>query len=464
MTIKPVIMAGESGTRLWPLSRRLYPKQFIKILGDLSSLQKTLVRNQPFGKPTVIVCEEHKFLAAQQIKEIGLEADLIIEPLQKGTAPCAIIGALCAKQDNLETVLLLPADHSIANEEEYLLIIDKSVNKVKEGVVTIGVKPLFAHTGYGYIKVKNFLEEKIYQAEQFVEKPDLLTAKNYIEQGNYFWNSGIFIYNCDFMLNQVKYIDSNMFEKVQESFYSARNKLGFVQLEENAYRKITANSIDYAIMENVSKMFVVEGNFGWNDLGNWNSLWQVSEKDSHNNNLTGNIITHNVVNSYVRSENKLAVLAGLDNVIVINTDDAVFIANKSKPKEVKQIVTKLSNDNRKEVTEHTQIFRPWSYYRTIDYGRLHQVKQIIVYPNHKLSTQYHYHRSEYWLVVQGTAEIIIGNKVSQLIENESIYIPKGEEHSLANIGEIDLHLVEVQSGYYLGEDDIVRLSDNYGRK
>lgn len=337
--------------------------------------------------------------------------------------------------------MLLPADHSISSEDEYLLVINKSVSKVSSGVIAIGVKPLFAHTGYGYLKTRNLTEDKIYEVEQFVEKPDLITAQNYINQGNYFWNSGIFVYNSDFLLSKAKNIHSSMVENVQKSFFSATKELDFIQLEANPYMKIEAKSVDYAIMENIPNMFVVEGDFGWNDLGNWNSLWQVSEKDSQNNNLTGNIITHNVINSYVRSENKLTVLAGLDNVIVINTDDAVFIADKSETEEVRQIVTQLTNSNKKEATDHLQIFRPWGYYRIIDYGKLYQVKQIVVHPGQKLSMQYHKHRSEYWLMVQGIAEITIGNKVSSLSENNSIYIAKGEKHSLANIGEADLHLI-----------------------
>lgn len=457
-------MAGGSGTRLWPMSRQLYPKQFIKIFDGLSLLQKTLLRNQQFGKPAVIVAEEHRFIAAEQIREVGIEADLIVEPVQKNTAPCAIVAALQAKQEGFETVLLLPADLHIIGDEEYLSVINTTYGCIKSGVVTIGIRPTFAHTGYGYIKTKQSINAKIYKTEKFVEKPNLATAKEYISQGGYFWNSGMFIYNVDYFLKQAQQLQGTLFAKVTAAFASASKDLDFIRLAKEPYAQIESISVDYAIMEHVSDMILVEGDFGWNDLGSWESLWQVSPKDANNNHLVGEVIINNVTNSYIRSEKKLTAVVGIDNIIIINTDDALLVADKSRSEEVKQIVNQLTNSNRKEAIEHVQIFRPWGYYQTIDNGDSHKVKRIVVHPGQKLSMQYHHHRAEHWVIVCGIAEIEIGTEISRLSENDSIYIPKGMKHRLANIGEIDLHLIEVQTGDYLGEDDIVRITDIYGRK
>lgn len=465
---KIIIMAGGSGTRLWPMSRQLYPKQFIKIFDGQSLLQKTLLRNQALGTSSVIVSEDHRFIAAEQIREVGLSAQLIVEPMQKNTAPCSIVAALQAKAEGAEQVVLLPADLYIENEAAYLEVIKKAIYYSKNKIATIGITPKSPHTGYGYIKTGLSLENndfspKIYETEKFVEKPGLETAKEYLASGKYFWNSGIFIYNVDYFLDKARSLKIDIVNHSLESFNGASKDHDFLRLAKEPYSQIESISIDYAFMEHIDDMVLIEGDFGWSDLGSWESLWNISKKDDANNAIIGNVLTSGVTNTYIRSENQLTAVVGLNNVIIINTDDALLVADKSRSEDVKNIVNALMKENRKEVTEHVQTFRPWGYYQTVDTGDLYKVKRIVVHPGQKLSVQYHHHRAEHWVIVRGVAEVQIGTKIRRLSENDSIYIPKGMRHRLTNIGEIDLHLVEVQTGHYLGEDDIVRIKDIYGR-
>jgi len=461
--IKPVIMAGGSGTRLWPLSRKLFPKQFIKLFDNQSLLQKTLLRNAPLGRLVVIVGEDHRFIAAEQIREIGIEADLIVEPAPKNTAPCAIIASLLALESNMETVLLLPADHYIEENDKYISLINNAANLANE-VATIGIKPSFAHTGYGYIKTGKQISDKIFHAEKFIEKPEKSIAEEYFRVGNYFWNSGIFLFNANYMLDQARHLQSKLFELANAAYLSSAKDLDFVRLDNCYYDQLESISIDYAVMEHIESMILLEANFKWNDLGSWESIWEINKKDEHNNYQLGDVISKDVKNSFIMSDNRLTAVIGLSDVVVINTADALLVADKSKSEEVKQIVNHLSKLGRIEATEHTRVFRPWGYYQTIDDGELYKVKRIVVHKGHKLSLQYHNHRAEHWVIVRGVAEVIIDDKTSKLTENDSIYIPKGAQHRLSNIGDIDLHLIEVQTGKYLGEDDIVRLNDSYGRK
>lgn len=465
---KIVIMAGGLGTRLWPMSRQFYPKQFIKIFDGQSLLQKTLLRNQKFGIPSVIVAEDHRFIAAEQIRELGIEAQLIIEPTQKNTAPCSIIAALQAKEEGAEQVILLPADLYIENEEAYFEVLKKAIYYSKDKIATIGIKPQSPHTGYGYIKTGSQLKNHdstptIYETEKFVEKPELETAKSYLASGGYFWNSGIFIYNVDYFLDNVKSLKEDMITLVLKAFRSASKDYDFLRLAKEPYLQLESISIDYAFMEHIKDMVLVEGDFGWSDLGSWESLWNISEKDNRNNAIIGDVLASGVTNSYIRCENKLTAVVGLDNIIVVNTDDALLVADKNRSEDVKNIVNALMKENRQEVTQHVQTFRPWGYYQTVDSGDLYKVKRIVVHPGQKLSVQYHQHRAEHWVIVRGVAEVQIAGDIRLLSENDSIYIPKGMRHRLANIGEVDLHLVEVQTGNYLGEDDIVRIKDIYGR-
>ena len=355
--IKPVLMAGGSGTRLWPLSRKLFPKQFIKLFDNQSLLQKTLLRNKSLGHVTVIVGEEHRFIAAEQIEKIGVEADLIIEPSSKNTAPCAIVASLMALEDGAETVLLLPADHCIEECDKYFLSIIKAIEYANK-VATIGIKPSFAHTGYGYVKTGKLVEDKVFYAEKFVEKPDVLNAQNYLEQGNYYWNSGIFIFNANFMLEQVKLLQRELFEHTNAAYVTSNKDLDFVRLDENHYNKLESISIDYAVMEYLKDMMLTEASFTWNDLGSWDSIWKTSKKDEHNNFQRGNVISQDVKDSYIMSDDRLTAVIGLDNIIVVNTADALLVADKSKSEEVKHIITPTVF---KDVVLPTDLMRVYRY-------------------------------------------------------------------------------------------------------
>ena len=347
LKVKPIIMAGGSGTRLWPMSRGLYPKQFIKLFNGLSLLQQTLVRNKEFGKSVVIVSKVHRFIAAEQIREVGIEADLIVEPLQKNTAPCALIGALLAKEDHTEIVLLLPADHHIANDQKYIDIINKSFTYAdRVGIVTIGIKPTFPSVGFGYIKVGSRIDAEAYTAEKFIEKPSAKIAEEYLAIGGYFWNSGIFVYTPEFMLDQAKNLQQQLLDQVSASFAKSSKDLDFLRLDSKHYAGINAISVDCAIMIYLSNIVFLEGDFGWNDLGSWNSLWLTSDKDSQNNYIEGDVITHEVTHSYIKSKNKLTAVMGLDNIIIINTEDALLIANKSKADDLECLVKKISLSKR----------------------------------------------------------------------------------------------------------------------
>ena len=430
----------------------------------LSLLQKTVIRNKDFGKPSIIIGEEHRFFVAEQMKEIQIEADLIIEPFQKNTAPCSIIGALLALEDNKSTVLLIPSDHYIDDNFLYISAIKQACNYVeKYGVATLGITPSFPHTGYGYIKCGRLFEKNVYEAIKFIEKPDLKNAQDYVEEGNYFWNSGIFIFQPRFMIDQTKLHQSALFEQVCQSFCSSSVDLDFIRLAVEPYLSMESISIDHAIMEHLSSMVLIKSDFIWNDLGSWDSVWNISKKDVDFNYLEGDIIASSVSNAYVHSPNKMTALIGLDNIIVINTEDALLVADKSRSEEVKHIVNQLISSQKKEAIEHATTFRPWGHYHTIDRGDLYKVKRITVNPGQKLSLQYHRHRAEHWVIISGIAKVFIGGKITILYENDSIYIPKSMRHRLTNIGEIPLRLIEVQTGPCLDEDDIVRLNDAYGR-
>lgn len=465
MKIKPVIMAGGFGTRLWPLSLNSYPKQFIKIFEGLSLLQKTLIRNKSFAKPILLINHEHKSIVIGQIRDLGIEVDLIIEPTQKNTAPCAIIAALVSKAEGFDRVLLLPSDHEISDIENYLQVVARASYYAESMIVTIGIKPEFIHTGYGYIKSGQSIGDRIYKVEQFIEKPNETAAAHYVSQQNYFWNSGIFLYSPDVMIEQARSQHPILFNNVQNSLiFGVRDKDKYIiTLDQRLYSSIENISLDYAIMEHAKEIALIEANFNWDDLGSWASLWRISSKDPQNNVTLGNVVVRDVTNSYVRSCKKVITVVGLDNIIVVETEDALLVANKSKSEEIKDIVNEFSTINKKESEINVKDFRPWGYYKIIDNGDLHKVKRIVVYPGHKLSMQYHNNRSEHWIIVKGTAEIIIGKEVAIMHENNSIYIPNGITHRLSNIGVINLQIIEVQIGYYLDERDIVRLADDYDR-
>ena len=350
MKIKPVIMAGGVGTRLWPLSRQLCPKQFIKMFDNFSLLQKTLIRNQFLGKPALVIRQEHEFIVTEQTKEIAIEVDLIIEPIPKSTAACMIIATLQAKNEGADIVVLLPSDHHISNNDQYLNTINKSLNYAQKfGICTIGIPPNFPNIEYGYIKTQATASDGVFKIVQFIEKPSLLKAKDYLKQGGYFWNSGILIYNVGFMLAKTKLLQPKLFDQVCKSFYSATTENNSTRFALELYSQIEAISVDYAIMEYISQICMLKSDFQWIDLGNWQSLWQIRKKDAKNNYCEGDIIVSDTTNSYINSNGKLITVIGLDNVIIINTDDVLLVADKTKITAIKQIVTYLTKCGRKEV-------------------------------------------------------------------------------------------------------------------
>lgn len=463
MKIKPVIMAGGAGTRLWPLSRENYPKQFIKILDGKSLLQHCLIRNRSFLKPMLIVGNEHRFIALEQAKEVGVDVDIILEPQGKNTAPCAIISALIAEDD--EIVALLPADHFINDVDKYVATIEKACDAAKTSTITtIGIKPQYPHTGYGYIEVGEKIAEDNFHVNRFVEKPSYKTAEEYCTSGKFLWNSGMFMFRPDQMYNLAEKYIPEMLKLVRNSYEDSDKDLEFTRLKPDTYSSIKADSIDYAIIEKATGISSVRADFAWNDLGSFSSIWDISDKGENNNVFTGDVVAIDGGYNYVYSPTRLTTIVGLSNLVVISTEDATLVTTKDKSEEVKSLVKKLSTESRKEVTDSVICYRPWGSYQTIDESKFHKVKKIIVKPSHKLSLQYHYKRAEHWVVVQGVADVQVGEETHILKENDSIYIPKLIKHRLSNIGEVDLHLIEVQTGSDLSEADIVRLSDDYGRK
>ncbi|WP_341756391.1 MULTISPECIES: mannose-1-phosphate guanylyltransferase [unclassified Candidatus Tisiphia] len=356
MKVKPVIMAGGLGTRLWPLSRQMQPKQFIKIFENFSLIQKTLITNRTLGKPTLIIAKDYEVIAQEQLRELDIEADLIIEPVAKNTASCAIISAIQAKNNGYDTIILLPSDHYIHDVDNYLDTINKSLNYLtKFGICTIGIRPSFANSEYGYIKIDKLLADGIYKTEQFVEKPNIQQAQNYLEEndkyknGKYFWNSGIFIFNIDFILKQAKLWQRKLLKQAYEAYYSATKNYNNITLALEPYIHITPISLDYAIIENISQMIMMEANFSWNDIGSWYSLWQMQKKDITNNYCEGDVISIDSTNSYISSNNKLTAVIGIDNIIIINTKDALLIANKSEIGKIKRLVIEMTEIGRKEI-------------------------------------------------------------------------------------------------------------------
>jgi mannose-1-phosphate guanylyltransferase len=463
LKIKPIIMAGGLGTRLWPASLNACPKQFVKTNG-CSLFQQTLIRNKSFGKLSVIICEDHKIIVQQQIHELGIEADIIIEPIRKSTASCAIISAFLAKEDGADIVLLLPSDHHILNLEAYLSTIHNSFTFARD-IVTIGVQPTYPNVGYGYIKVKkSIIAPILWDVEEFIEKPDIQNAKIYLNQGNYFWNSGIFIYNPDSMLNLIKQSYNSLFNLTKESFFNAKKDSTYTWLDEAYYNKISPISLDYLIMKHTSSMILLEAKFDWSDLGSWDSLWQISEKDDKNNSINGDIIALDVTNSYIHSDQGIVAAIGLDNAIIINKNNMILVADRLKAQGIREAVNQIGEIHGTTSRRFTQVPTPWGYYQIIENNPLCKVKRIIVYPKQKLSLQSHYYRTEHWVIISGVAETVIGDKIAILSNNDSAYIPKGVKHRLSNIGDKELHLIEIQVGQYLEEDDITRYSDVYGRE
>ena len=463
----PVIMSGGSGTRLWPLSRKNKPKQFLSLFGEQSLFQDTLSRLSGLEKleaPIIVCNDEHRFLVAEQLHEINSQtAKIMLEPCARNTAPAIAIAALQAKSQGDDPVMLvLAADHIIHNHEAFHNAINQANLAAQQGkVVTFGIIPDSAHTGYGYIEAQS--KTSLSKVTAFVEKPNKQTAERYIESGNYYWNSGMFVFKASTILNEFELFAPEMLLSCQHALARAKTDLDFIRLDHDAFSACPSDSLDYTVMEKTDKAVVIALDAGWSDVGSWSSLWDNHDKDVHNNVLVGDVILEEVSNSYIHSEHRLVSVLGVDNLIVVETPDAVMIADKGKAENIKTIVTKLQSASRDEATVHRKCYRPWGHCDSIDRGERFQVKRISVNPGASLSLQLHHHRAEHWVVVKGTAEVTCGEEVSLLAENESTFIPLGTQHRLRNPGQVPLEIIEVQSGGYLGEDDIVRFDDHYNR-
>tara|TARA_A100000164_G_C21906101_1_gene773068 strand:- start:202 stop:1608 length:1407 start_codon:yes stop_codon:yes gene_type:complete len=462
--IKAVIMAGGSGTRLWPLSRKAYPKQFLALNSKETMLQATIKRLKKLEiDSSVTICnEEHRFFVAEQLNEIDQLDTIILEPVGRNTAPAIALAALTSNDDPL--LLVLAADHLIQDEDAFTRSVTDAIPLAEAGkLVTFGIVPEEPHTGYGYIK-KGDINGPGFVVDAFVEKPPSELAQEYINSGNYYWNSGMFLFRASRYLEELKKHRPEIIEACEASIEDIDIDLDFTRVNKEKFTECPSDSVDYAVMEKTPDAVVVPMEAGWSDIGSWSSLWDVSKKDKDGNVSHGDVMLHETNNSYVRTDGKLIACVGIDNLIIISTKDAVMVAHKDKVNDAKIISQRLRSDNRTEWELHSEVFRPWGKYDSIDRGDQYQVKKITVKPGAKLSVQMHHHRAEHWIVVSGSAKVTNGDETFLLSENQSTYIPVGVVHALENPGEVDLELIEVQSGSYLGEDDIVRFEDIYGRE
>ena len=468
--IIPVILSGGSGTRLWPLSRRMHPKQLLPLINDTSMLQDTITRltGSPDIDHVMVICnDDYRFMVAEQVKETDIATnEIILEPMGRNTAPAIALAAFNAVRDGDDPVLLvLPADHVIADVDSFQGALQLGKQQAEAGkLVTFGILPDTPETGFGYIKARSTGgDEAVYAVDQFVEKPDAETATNYLADGHYYWNSGMFMFKAMTYLEALQIHSAEIYQASQAAFKAAIRDSDFVRVDKNEFESCPSDSIDYAVMEKVDNAVVIPVDIGWSDVGSWSALHDVGDVDDQGNTLIGDVKSGLTTNSYVRANNRLVVTLGVDNMIVVDTDDALLVANRENVQDIKAIVEQLSKENREEVDLHKSVYRPWGHYQGIDAGPHYQVKRITVSPAAAISLQLHHHRSEHWIVVSGTAKVTRGDEEFIISENESTYIPLGEKHRLENIGKIPLRLIEVQTGSYLGEDDIVRFEDIYGR-
>ncbi|MCH8533306.1 MAG: mannose-1-phosphate guanylyltransferase/mannose-6-phosphate isomerase [Alkalimonas sp.] len=468
--IHPVILSGGSGSRLWPLSRAGYPKQFLNLNGEHTMLQATALRvaKPGFTTPLMVCNDDHRFIVAEQLRTVNINPDrIVLEPLGRNTAPAVAVAALALTQNQEDALMLvMPSDHVISDDQAFLKAVNQAKSAAMQGkLVTFGIEPTTPETGYGYIHKGQAQAEApgVFNVMRFVEKPDEATAQAYLNSGEYAWNSGIFLFSAKRYLEELTKHNQAMVNACEQALAQAEQDLSFCRLNKDAFAECPSDSIDYAVMEKTTDAAIVPVSMGWSDLGAWNALWDIEQKDENGNASKGEVLLHNTHNSYVLTDHPLVAITGLDNIIVIATDDAVLVADKNNAQDVKKVVDQLKAEGRGEHLLHTTVHRPWGSYRGIDLGERYQVKRITVKPGERLSLQMHHHRAEHWIVVSGTALITNGEKTALLRENESTYIPIGETHRLENPGKVPLHLIEVQSGSYLGEDDIVRFEDGYGR-
>ncbi|HEX6592734.1 MAG TPA: mannose-1-phosphate guanylyltransferase/mannose-6-phosphate isomerase [Moraxellaceae bacterium] len=469
MSILPVIMAGGSGSRLWPLSREQHPKQFLTLPGQSQSMLQTTVarlKGLSDANPLVISNEAHRFIAAEQLRQLGkLKGNILLEPVGRNTAPAIALAALTATRDGADPLLLvLAADHIINDTAAFQAAVKKALPLAEAGkLVTFGIVPTAAETGYGYIRRGASLAEGAYAVAAFVEKPDLKTAQDYLASGQYDWNSGMFLFRASVYLKELQAFRPDILDACKKALATPQSDLDFVRVDAAAFEASPSDSIDYAVMEKTADAAVVPMAAGWNDVGAFSSLWEVSAKDENGNAFNGDVFAYDTRNTFVDAENALVATVGLQDTIVVQTKDAVLVAARDRVQDVKKIVEQLKAEGRGEYRLHRQVYRPWGHYDSVDAGSRYQVKRITVNPGAKLSVQMHHHRAEHWVVVSGTARVTLDGVDRLLAENESIYLPIGAVHALENPGKIPLELIEVQVGAYLGEDDIVRFEDRYGR-
>ncbi|MHB8742021.1 MAG: mannose-1-phosphate guanylyltransferase/mannose-6-phosphate isomerase [Sulfuricaulis sp.] len=465
MKINPVILSGGSGTRLWPLSREHYPKQLLCLIGDQTLLQQTVSRLdglENVAAPLLVCNEEHRFLIAEQLRQLGnAPADIVLEPVGRNTAPALTLAALAlvkrAPQDDL--MLVMPADHVIQHTDKFHAAVRQGVSLAQSGkLVTFGIVPTTPETGYGYIKKGTGSS-----VAAFVEKPDAETAQQYVTSRDYLWNSGMFMMRAGVWLEELKRFHPAMLEACQTAYEQGKRDSDFYRVNALAFASCQSNSIDYAVMEETKLAAVVALDAGWSDIGAWSSLWEVSKQDDQGNVMQGDVYQHATKNTLLISQHRFLAAVGLNDIIVVETPDAVLVVHKDHAQNVKEVVNRLKRDKRSEYQTHRRVYRPWGYYEGIDAGQRFQVKRLMVKSGAALSLQMHHHRAEHWIVVKGTARVTKGEEVFMLTENQSTYIPLGTTHRLENPGNIPLEIIEVQSGSYLGEDDIVRFEDQYNR-
>jgi mannose-1-phosphate guanylyltransferase len=465
--LTPVIMAGGAGTRLWPLSRRMLPKQFLPLSGDRSMLQQTLLRLGELERsPATVVCNtEHRFLVAEQLLELNeMDGSIILEPVGRNTAPAIAVAALHAlRQDDDPLLLVLAADHVIADAAAFHSAIEKAEALVRnDHLVTFGIVPHSPETGYGYIQRGDAVDDG-FAVSRFVEKPDQATAESYLSGGDYYWNSGMFLFRAKRYLEELERYRPDILAACRTAEGKGRKDLDFFRLDDLSFSSCPAESIDYAVMEKTERTVVVPLDAGWNDIGSWSALWEIDQKDQKNNAMKGDVMLFDTTDSLVHAESRLVTTVGVDNLVVIETKDVVLVADKDRAQNVKEIVDNLRANGRLEDQFHRVVYRPWGCFDSIEEGDRFKVKRITVKPGARLSLQMHHHRAEHWIVVSGTAKVTKGENTLMLSENESTYIDVGETHALENPGVIPLEIIEVQTGSYLGEDDIVRFDDSYGR-
>jgi mannose-1-phosphate guanylyltransferase / mannose-6-phosphate isomerase len=467
--IHPVIMSGGAGSRLWPLSRQLYPKQLLPLAGERTMIQETArrVEGTRFASPIVVCNQEHRFLIAEQLRENGVaKPNIVLEPVGRNTAPVAAVAALMlVEEDPAALILLMPADHVVLDARAFVEAVEIAAAAAQSGaIVTFGITAKSPEIGYGYIQ--RGTETSVpgcFRVKRFVEKPVREDAQSYVDAGDYFWNSGIFVFRAKAYLDELAQFEPAMLAACREAVANGKRDLDFFRLDEASFTESPSKSIDYAVMEHTSHAAIVPVDMGWSDVGSWQSLWEIAARDGEGNATEGDVVALNVANSYLRSEGPLLAAVGVDDVVVVATQDAVLVTRRGATQDVKKVVEEIERSGRHHHLHHRRVFRPWGSYDSVDTGERFQVKRIVVNPGAKLSLQMHHHRAEHWIVVSGTAKVTCNDKVFLLQENESTFIPLGAKHRLENPGAIPLHLVEVQSGSYLGEDDIVRFEDTYGR-